>query len=140
MQPKPTIVKAPKGCCKYLTAGKNYKVKEVIEHYRGKSGWLFSIIDNEGITIYCNTKACCHANGDWIISGHKTDDALKLAIKNQKQLGNVEIVKELEYELQCLEQYLSENQSTTYTNVVHSELEQKAITGFNKDKRFKITE
>lgn len=140
MQPKPTIVKAPKGCEQWLTEGKNYKVISCGNTYLNHNGWEFEILDDDGDKIYCNTKTCGHANGDWEIVGYRTKQELQTALIIHNEMINCERIKEIEYELQCLNQYLSENQSTTYTNVVHSELEQKAITGFNKDKRFKITE
>ena len=60
-------VKAPEGCCEYLTEGNVYRCYDI-----GVYG--FNIIDDEGEEIYCRFKDCGHLNGkDWIIVEQSTE-------------------------------------------------------------------
>ena len=63
----PKIVIAPEGCCKYLTAGKEYEVN-VIEDYDKKIGYGFSLIDDDGDFLFAVERFSSHLNGgNWII-------------------------------------------------------------------------
>ena len=68
MKTPPKRVKAPSGCSQYLTAGKEYEVVEIHFKKDEKHGSAFSILDDDGVRLYC-LEFCCHFinRQDWII-------------------------------------------------------------------------
>ena len=61
------IVIAPLGCNAYLTAGKEYKVEDVISE-NGIRGYFFMITSDIGAEVYTSEINSTHLNGnDWIL-------------------------------------------------------------------------
>ena len=61
------IVIAPEGCQNYLTAGKEYKVEDVISE-NGVRGCFFRTTSDCGREVYTSEINSTHLNGnDWIL-------------------------------------------------------------------------
>jgi len=62
---KEIIVLAPNGCHDYLTSNKEYIA---LDFSIGLEINSFSVVDDEGDTIYCIENGCSHLKGqNWII-------------------------------------------------------------------------
>lgn len=67
MKPFKTVI-APKGCPDWLTAGKEYEVKELQPLKHDKNRFSFFITDDDGETLNCISTRCAYLDGrDWII-------------------------------------------------------------------------
>jgi len=79
----PKVVRAPEGCKKWFTAGKDYTVTSIVR-YNPDTGYEFYCIDDVGDEINCYEKTSNHLNGgDWIIVEREGEEKQQPSIEQQ---------------------------------------------------------
>ena len=105
----PKVVRAPEGCAKYLTSGKEYSVTYSVECTDDAKEYAFYIHDNFGFKVQCFEKKCIHLNGgDWIVVEREGEEKQQPKVEQQLLEAQAEATRlagELEKEKQKHEDY-----------------------------------
>jgi len=107
----PKVVRAPEGCAAYLTAGREYRVKD-LDGYFDEWGSFFTILNDRGNITYTSELDSSHLNGgDWIVVEREGEEREKPSIEQQlfeAQAEATRLAGELEAEKQKHEDYKKE--------------------------------